>query len=174
MRFIPGPSIAALAIAVLGGTTMPAAAADADRHAEVARRGAEVMPFDLKATTHVFTKTADGGTQRVVAKSDDPRQVALVRSHLREIRAQFLKGDLSGPAHIHGDDMPGLAALKDALPGQVAIGYRDVARGAELRYTTRDHRRVEALHAWFDAQVSDHGADAMAGHAHHHEGMPAR
>ena len=44
-------------------------AADLARQADVAGRGADVMPFDLKATTHVFTKTAHGGVQRVVAKS---------------------------------------------------------------------------------------------------------
>jgi hypothetical protein len=26
-----------------------------------------------------------------------------------------------------------------------------------------------ALHQWFDAQLSDHGPDAMAGHLHMHE-----
>jgi hypothetical protein len=31
---------------------------------------------------------------------------------LKEIRGQFLKGDFSGPARIHGQDMPGSAALK--------------------------------------------------------------
>jgi hypothetical protein len=66
--------------------------------------------------------------------------------------------------------MPGLAALKAARPGQVAIEYRDVSGGAELRYRTADARLVAALHAWFDAQLSDHGADAMAGHHHPGDG----
>ncbi|KWT94144.1 MULTISPECIES: aspartate carbamoyltransferase [unclassified Variovorax] len=150
------------------------AAADRQRQAEVARRGPDVMPFSLKATTHVFTKTADGGVQRVVAKSAaDNRQVKLVRGHLREIRAQFLKGDFSGPAHIHGAEMPGLAQLKTTKPGQLAISYKDVAGGAELTYRTADIQLVSALHAWFDAQLSDHGADAMAGHhGHSHHDTP--
>jgi hypothetical protein len=97
-------------------------AADAQRQAEVARLGADVMPFSLKATTHIFTKASNGGTQRVVAKNaSDTQQVQLVREHLHEIQAEFLKGDFSGPSHIHGNEMPGLAQLKAAGPGQVSI-----------------------------------------------------
>lgn len=140
-----------------------------ERQSEVARRGADVMPFNLKATTHVFTKTARGGTQKVVAKSPaDLAQTELVRRHLRDIRTQFLKGDVSGPSHIHGTDMPGLAELQRAKPGQISIAYRDIEGGAQLDYATPRPELVKALHQWFDAQVSDHGPDAMPGHMRHH------
>jgi hypothetical protein len=134
------------------------------------------MPFSLKATKHIFTKTADGGIQRVVAKSaGDTAQVKLVREHLRDIQAQFLKGNFSGPTHIHGAEMPGLAELEGAKPGQIAIDYKDVDAGAELRYRTTDATLALALHRWFDAQLSDHGPDAMAGHQHHdHDPMMKR
>jgi hypothetical protein len=152
------------------GLCQSAVAADAQRQAEVAKLGADVMPFSLKATTHVLTKTAQGGVQRVVAKSPaDAQQVKLVREHLRNIQTQFLKGDFSGPTHIHGAEMPGLSELKSAKPGQVAIDYKDVHAGAELTYRTADAKLVAALHQWFDAQLSDHGADATAGHMHHHD-----
>jgi hypothetical protein len=143
-------------------------AADAQRQTEVAKLGADVMPFSLKATTHIFTKTGEGGVQRVIAKnSTDTTQVRLVREHLHDIQVQFLKGDFSGPLHIHGNAMPGLADLRAAKPGQVAIEYKDLEGGAELTYRTTDAKLVLALHEWFDAQLSDHGADAMAGHQHH-------
>lgn len=161
-----------LPILVLAAACALAQPADPQRQAEVARRGGDVMPFSLAATQHVFTKTAQGGTQRVVAR--DPRdtaQVKLVREHLHGIEGEFRRGDFSGPAHIHGEDMPGLAELKAAGPGAVAISYRDVRGGAELAYRTHDPRLVAAIHSWFDAQLSDHGHDAMAGHEHHHGGM---
>lgn len=140
-------------------------ASTAQRQAEVAQRGAQVMPFDLAATTHVFTKTADGGVQRVVAHdAADAQQVALVRAHLRKISDMFAHGDFSAPSRIHGDAMPGLAQLKAAQPGQVRIGYREVDGGAEITYSSADPALVEALHAWFDAQLADHGKDAMPGH----------
>ena len=149
--------------------TAYAAAGDRPRQAEVAKRGADVMPFELKATTHLFSKTDTGGTQQVVAK--DPRdsvQTRLVREHLHDIQQQFQKGDFSGPTHVHGADMPGLAELKMSKPGAIAVHYRNIDGGAELNYRTSDTKLVAALHRWFDAQLSDHGADAMEGHQHHH------
>ena len=57
-----------------------ACAADPERQAEVGRRGADVMPFSLKATTHIFTKSRDGGTQRIIAKDGShARQIQRVR-----------------------------------------------------------------------------------------------
>ncbi|MCE3274096.1 MAG: aspartate carbamoyltransferase [Ramlibacter sp.] len=142
--------------------------AKAQRQAEVASRGVDVMPFSLPATRHIFTKSAVGGVQQVVARqATDTAQVTLVRRHLREIREQFLKGDFSGPAHIHGHAMPGLAELRAAPPGRIAITYQDIEGGAQLTYAPSDAALVTALHRWFDAQLSDHGKDAMAGHGHH-------
>ena len=147
----------------------PTATANDQRQADVAARGPDVMPFRLSATTHVFTKTATGGTQRVIARDPtDATQTALVRQHLHEIKAQFESGNFSGPSHIHGNDMPWLATLKSATPGDIRIAYRDVDGVSELTYRADKPRLVDALHTWFDAQLSDHGADAMQGHDHEH------
>ena len=144
--------------------------AESQRQAEVSHLGKDVMPFSLSATTHIFTKSDSGGVQQVVAKvAGDEAQTKLIQLHLQEIQAQFLKGDYSGPTHIHGQTMPGLAELKAAKPGQIAIVYRDIKDGAELTYETANIKLVAALHQWFDAQLSDHGKDAMEGHAHHKE-----
>jgi hypothetical protein len=142
--------------------------ADAQRQAPVSQRGKDVMPFSLAATTHVFSKRADGGIQQVIAKnSQDNVQVKLVRQHLQQIRDEFLKGDFSDPTHIHGQSMPGLAELQTAKSGQIAIAYKDVKGGAALTYKTIEPSLVIALHKWFDAQLSDHGKDAMEGHHDH-------
>ena len=135
--------------------------ANEERQDDVAERGADVMPFNLHDTRHHFIKNAEGGIQQVVARaSDDVNQVQLVRTHLKEIREQFLHGDFSGPAHIHGNDMPGLRELQESKPGQIEITYKDVNAGAELNYVTSNTELVSAIHSWFDAQVSDHGDDA--------------
>jgi hypothetical protein len=158
---------------VMAGVTAPFElfAADVERQAEVAQRGAEVMPFSIKATTHIFTKSDDGGNQQVIAKNPaDSVQIRLIRKHLREIQTQFQRGDFSGPARTHGADMPGLAQLRAAKPGQISIAYKDIEGGGELTYRSDDPKLVSSLHAWFDAQISDHGADAMDGHMHH-QGM---
>lgn len=146
-----------------------AKAADIQRQAEVARLGADVMPFTLEGTTHIFTKTNDGGIQRVIVKvPSDTEQVVLVREHLRAIQQQFSQGDFSGPTHIHGPAMASLSELKAAKPGQIKIEYKEVPSGAELIYRTEDTSLVSALHNWFDAQLSDHGTDAVAGDQQHH------
>lgn len=157
-------ALSAFCLAVIAA--MPAQAQQ--RQAEVAARGAEVMPFDLAASSHVFTKNRNGGLQQVMVKNPkDGRQLRQVRSHLREIAGRFEQGDFGAPAKIHGADMPGLAELRQAKPGEISIQYRDLANGAQIRYATSNPALVPVLHQWFDAQLADHGADAMEGHEHH-------
>lgn len=142
------------------------------RQAEVAARGTQVMPFSLQATTHIFSKVADGGMQQVITKTPgDDNQVRLVREHLQQITEQFRKGDFSGPEHIHGVSMPGLAELRKAKAGDILITYQDIPSGGQVRYSTSNKVLVAALHEWFDAQLSDHGADATDGHDHAHMKM---
>lgn len=157
------PTRLAVLLAVIALIVAACGEATADRQAEVAERGAEVMPFDLDATTHRFTKTSDGGVQTVTA--DDPSdqtQVRLVREHLLVERDMFASGDYDDPARIHGMDMPGVAELRAGYQ-RIDVSYSDVPAGAELRYTTNDTDLVKAIHAWFDRQVTDHGAHAEAG-----------
>ncbi len=145
----------------------------AQKQAEVSTRGADVMPFSLAATTHIFTKNDSGGVQQVVTKvTADDAQIKLIRQHLQEIKTQFLKGDFSAPSHIHGQEMPGLAQLKAANPGQITIEYKEIHDGAELSYRTADKKLVAALHQWFDAQLSDHGHDATMGPMQHDSMKP--
>lgn len=125
-------------------------AADKTRQEAVAERGVDVMPFDLNATTHIFTKERMGGIQRVVVKNaSDATQIGLIREHLKKIAAQFSKGEFSGPTRIHGAEMPGLAELKAAQPGEIKIQYRELKTGAEIIYTTKNPKLVAALHQWF-------------------------
>ena len=134
-----------------------------DRQGQVAERGASVMPFDLERTTHRFTKTETGGVQTVVA--DDPgdgTQISLIQQHLQHEAVLFRRGDFTDPTKIHGTDMPGLTALRNSA-GKIAIDYATTADGARITYTSTEADLRTALHAWFDAQVSDHGAHATHG-----------
>jgi hypothetical protein len=156
--------VAAAAIGALssGCADNPSAPAPgtSDRQAEVAERGASVMPFDLERTTHQFARTDTGGVQTVVA--DDPQdtaQITLIREHLTAEVDRFRRGDFTDPGRIHGNDMPGLEALQ-AHGGRITIAYETTPDGARATYTTSDAELRNALHAWFDAQVSDHGQHA--------------
>ena len=133
---------------------------DADRRAQVRELGADVMPFSLDLTRHEFRDTATGGTQRVVLRNPpDAAQRTLIRSHLRTERDTFMRGDFSDPMATHGMQMPGIDELR-ASAGRMRVVYRDLPDGAELSYMSKEPGLVTALHAWFAAQTSDHGADA--------------
>jgi len=67
-------------------------------------------------------------------------------------------------AAIHGDEMPGLAELEAGHAG-IDVRYAGIPAGGRISYTTDDPDLVAALHAWGEAQVSDHGA-----HAEHADG----
>lgn len=134
-------------------------AGDPTRQTQVERKSERVMPFSMDATMHRFDPTADGGVQTVMADDGDAKQVALVRSHLRKEAAAFARGDFNDPASIHGRDMPGLRAMH-AGAKRIGVRYADVPNGAKIVYATKDPKLVAAIHTWFKAQVSDHGAHA--------------
>jgi hypothetical protein len=138
----------------------PAYAQHAAHQGQGDHLGASVMPFDLARSTHIFTPTADGGTQDVVSKDGDPKQIALIRDHLKKEAAAFARGVYTDPASIHGTDMPGLKELK-AGANRIRIAFEELPQGARLRFSTRDAALITALHRWFEAQVREHGTDAV-------------
>jgi len=146
-------------VASAAGAEAPAAPLDA-RQAEVRARGPEVMQFSLDATQHVFEKTPSGGTQRVRARDGRAEQVPLIRAHLQGIAHEFAARDFSGPSHIHGAGMPGLAELAAAPAEALTVTYRELDDGAELTYRAQTDALRDAVHRWFDAQLADHGHDA--------------
>jgi len=152
-----GIGVAALlaALVACGGTELE------QRRAAVAEAGAEVMPFDLERTTHIFEPLEDGGLQTILSDDEDAEQVALIRAHLAEEADRFARGDFHDPSMIHGEDMPGLHALMTGHD-RITVTYQDVEHGGEVRYESRDPELVDAIHAWFEAQVRDHGDHARS------------
>lgn len=164
-----GLTVTLSALLLIAFSAHAAEKATEERLDEVARHGAHVMPFSLEQTTHIFTKTVQGGVQQVIVKDDsNTEQVELIREHLSEIATEFTQGNFSDPAEIHGDDMPGLAELRAAQAGQIRIVYKELPGGAEIDYSTSDARLIIAIHQWFDAQLSDHARHAIPGHSHDH------
>lgn len=67
--------------------------------------------------------------------------------------------------------MRGLAALSAAPDGAVGVEHAQIDGGAQLTFTAASPQLVQAVHAWMDAQLYDHGDDAEAGTAHdQHQG----
>ncbi|MEJ2723355.1 MAG: aspartate carbamoyltransferase [Deltaproteobacteria bacterium] len=154
---------AAIAVSLLGTPAHASEKASKARQEEVAKRGAEVMPFSLERTLHIFTKTKGGGVQQVIVKDpSDTRQIKLIREHLSMISKEFAQGNFSDPASIHGSNMPGLKELEKARPGQLRIEYRELPDGAQIAYSSASSDLIDAIHRWFDAQLADH-AGALPG-----------
>lgn len=121
-----------------------------------------VMPFDISKTVHIFRMTEYGGVQQVIAKNPGASdQIALIRQHLRHEAGRFQLGDYGDPARLHGPEMPGLRELQ-AGASRINVSYSDLPAGAEITFTTNDLHLMTALHRWFGAQLSEHGADARS------------
>ena len=124
--------------------------------------GHMVMPFDLDKTTHVFRMTESGGVQKVIVKDATAKdQVAMIQRHLQHEAEAFQRGDYSDPASLHGSIMPGLKDLQ-AGAARIEISYSALPTGAEIILKTTDLHLLTAIHRWFGAQLSEHGADAMS------------
>ncbi|MBU2648229.1 hypothetical protein KKI24_26215 [bacterium] len=122
--------------------------------------GHSVMPFSLAKTLHIFQMTESGGVERVIVKdAADRDQVTMIQHHLQIEAGAFQRGDYSDPISLHGADMPGLKELQ-AGAAQIRVSYTALPKGAEIVFETSDLRLLTAIHRWFGAQLSEHGADA--------------
>jgi len=124
--------------------------------------GHEVMPFDLSKTIHIFRMTDSGGVQRVIVRDTATTdQVTLIQQHLQKESSAFQRGDYSDPASLHGVNMPGLKDLQ-AGTSHINVTYSALPNGAEIIFETSDLHLLTAIHRWFGAQLSEHGADAIS------------
>ena len=165
LRFITS---AMLTVVLLTAPSYALEKASESRQQEIERRGAQVMPFSMERTLHIFTKTENGGIQQVVVKDpSDARQITLIREHLSKISKEFAQGNFSDPASIHGKDMPGLPELEKARPGQLKIEYKEIPTGGQIAYSSVNPEMIDAIHRWFDAQLADHAGHAVSGHGDH-------
>ena len=132
------------------------------RQEHIHNMGHSVMPFDVSKTMHIFKMTEFGGVQQVVSKDPgDLDQIALIRQHLQHEAEMFQAGNYSDPTKLHGADMPGLKELKDGA-SRIKVTYAKLPSGAEIIFETTELHLLTAVHRWFGAQLSEHGADARA------------
>ena len=130
------------------------------RQEHVHQMAHSVMPFDVSKTIHIFKMTESGGEQRVIAKDPGATdQIALIQHHLQHEAERFQHGDYSDPAMLHGADMPGLEDLEKGA-SRIKVSYAALPSGAEIMFETTDLHLLTAVHRWFGAQLSEHGADA--------------
>lgn len=122
----------------------------------------QVMPFSMSNTIHIFKMTESGGVQRVIAKDSAAiDQITLIQQHLKHEAGRFQHGDYSDPATLHGTNMSGLKDLREGA-SEIKVFYAGLPEGAEIRFETTNLHLLTAIHRWFGAQLSEHGADARA------------
>jgi hypothetical protein len=145
-----------LLILILAMAGDPATCPMHAQHTAVDQRGDHVMGFSHEKTKHTFRLRADGGAVEVRANdAADAKNVAAIRTHMKEIAADFTKSDFTKPREIHGRAPDGVDVMT-ALGGAVVYRYEEVERGARVRIVTRDARGVEAVHAFLRFQIADH------------------
>ncbi|MCP8690522.1 hypothetical protein [Marinobacterium sedimentorum] len=152
------PTIAIAVVLLFNSTAVRAQTPQEHVH----HMSANVMPFELSATVHIFRMTESGGVQQVVAKEPAAAdQVTLIQQHLQHETEKFRHGDYSDPANLHGTAMPGLKELQ-AGASRINVDYAPLPSGAQITFDTTDLHLLTAIHRWFGAQLSEHGADARA------------
>jgi hypothetical protein len=156
----PGAPSKALAVLLLACAVTPVMPQTTQEH--VHHMSHSVMPFDMSKTLHIFKMTEQGGVLRVVAREAGASdQIALIQQHLKHEAEMFQKGDYGDPAKLHGAAMPGLKELQEGA-SRIKVQYAAIPNGAEITFETPDLHLLTAVHRWFGAQLSEHGADAKA------------
>ena len=145
----------ALSVIVLA---LPAASQSgaSQHHADVNRRGAQVMGFDQDATVHRFTLYEDGGSIEVDVKSAaDKANRDAIRSHLPHIASLFAEGNFEAPMLVHDTKVPGTAEMA-RLASRIAYKYVETDRGGRIDIVTTDAEAIAAVHRFLEFQIKDH------------------
>jgi hypothetical protein len=71
----------------------------------------------------------------------------------------FQHGDYADPMMLHGKTMSGVSKLAK-YHAAIAVSYSGLPLGGALTFKTRNRHLATAIHRWFGAQLSEHGADA--------------
>lgn len=149
-----------LFIVILVASAAMPISAQITQQERVHHMSSDVMPFDVSKAMHIFRMTEDGGVERVIAKEPAVGEIIVkIQQHLQHEAEQFQKGDYADPANLHGAEMPALKELQERA-SQIKVSYLALPNGAEITFSTRDLHALTAVHRWFGAQLSEHGADA--------------
>ncbi len=143
--------------------------ADPKRVAIVQERTRQHVPFSLDQTIQTYTKTVHGGVHHIIVKPpSDAEQIERVQHYLKKLAEDFKRGDFTQTERIHGPNMAGLAQLKQATTDDIKIVYEPLPNGGQIHYSTEYPKYNQALHEWFDAQISEHHTPKLEEHTQHH------
>ena len=111
--------------------------------------------FSHESSKHAFRILPTGGAIELRATDDDPKTVAAIRTHLREIEAAFRKGDFSKPKFVHERMPDGVDTMRERRQS-IQYRFEELPEGARVTITTKDARALQAIHAFLRFQIADH------------------
>jgi hypothetical protein len=127
-----------------------------DHHAQMNRRGAQVMGFDQEKTTHHFYLYPDGGAIDVaVNDANDKTDLDAIRAHLPHIAMLFSEGNFEAPMLVHDTKVPGTAEMSK-LKDRITYRYEKTPKGGRVNIMTTDAEALKAVHAFLKFQITDH------------------
>jgi hypothetical protein len=129
-------------------------------YAAMQARGKMAMGVDQNASRHVFDDLTDGGRIELQADAADSTAIGAIRAHLETVASAFQAGDFSTPGFVHSGTVPGTDVLT-AKRSAITYQFAPLARGGEIRITTRDPEALHAIHQFLAYQRREHHA---AGH----------
>ena len=145
-----------------GAQSQPAHDSAHAAHAEMQKRGAEVMGVDQETSVHVFEAMPNGGIIELQRAGNDTAGTRIIRQHLRSIALAFRQGDFSAPTSIHMTTVPGARTMADRR-SYIYYDYRDLPRGGALRITTTDFAARKAIWEFIAYQRNEHMANEARG-----------
>ena len=138
---------------------------DTGKHATKNTSAHQLLPYAVDQALEGFAKTPNGGIMQIIAKSaNDTKQIKLMQQYLRQTADEYRKGDFSSTERFHGSDMPGLTQMKAAKSGEIKYQYKALPNGGQIDFSTEYPQLLNALHAWMEAQIKEHGNAGLPEH----------
>jgi hypothetical protein len=155
-------AIATLIPTAVGAQAQPVHDSAHAAHADMQKRGAEVMGVDQETSVHVFEALPNGGIIELQRAGADSAGARTIRQHLRTIAMAFRDGDFSGPGYIHSVSVPGARVMAERR-NYIRYDYRDLPRGGALRISTTDAAARKAIWEFIAYQRNEHMATEARG-----------
>lgn len=146
------PSLTVVAAALIACTS-----AGEQDFEDLQTRGQVAMGVNQYTSTHKFDALPNGGRIELQRDENDPRDVATIRAHLREVMSAFERGDFTVPGFVHAQDVPGTRVMA-ARRTVIQYAYSDLPQGGQIRLTTTDPAALRAIHEFMAFQRKDHRA----------------
>lgn len=115
----------------------------------------DTFGFSHEGSKHTFRLLANGGAIELRATDGDSKTVAAIRSHIKEIAAEFREGDYSKPKFVHERFPDGVETMRERRRS-IQYRFEELPEGARIVISTKDAQALDAVHRFLRFQIADH------------------